>query len=50
VTFSRDRGPAQGRSGTRTVTVTFNGTQYVPMTVNDRAFTLDLATGRPLRD
>lgn len=50
VTFSRDRGPAQGRSGTRTVTVTFNGTQYVPMTVNDRSFTLDLATGRPVRD
>lgn len=50
VTFTRDRGPDQNRTGTRTVTVTFNGTQYVPMSVNGRSFTLDLATGRPVRD
>ena len=50
VSFSRDGSAGPGRSGTRTVTVTFNGTQFVPMTVNDHAFTLDLATGRPVRD
>jgi hypothetical protein len=50
VSFSRDGGAGPGRSGTRTVTVTFNGTQYVSMTVNQRSFTLDLATGRPVRD
>ena len=48
VSFSRD-GRGRGRSGSRTVTVTFNGTQFVPMTVNERSFTLDLATGRPVR-
>lgn len=49
VSFSREgRGP--GRSGSRTVTVTFNGTQFVPMTVNQRSFTLDLETGRPVRE
>jgi hypothetical protein len=32
------------------VGITFNGTQFVPMTVNDREFTLDLATGKPVRD
>jgi hypothetical protein len=50
VTFSREGARGPGRDGARTVTVTFNGTQFVPMTVNDRAFTLDLATGRPVRD
>ncbi|HSJ65033.1 MAG TPA: hypothetical protein VK922_14170 [Gemmatimonadaceae bacterium] len=49
VSFTRD-GAGPGRAGTRTVTVTFNGTQFVPMMVNQRAFTLDLATGRPVRD
>jgi hypothetical protein len=50
VTFSREGPRGPGRDGARTVTVTFNGTQFVPMTVNDRSFTLDLATGRPVRD
>ena len=50
VSFSRDVGPGSGNSGSRTVTVTFNGTQLVPMTVNGREFTLDLATGRPVRE
>ncbi|MDE3173887.1 MAG: hypothetical protein KGN74_12510 [Gemmatimonadota bacterium] len=30
----------------RTVTVTFNGTEFVPMLVGTQAFTLDLATGK----
>ena len=34
------------RSGSRRVLVTFNGTQYVPLLVGDRTFTLDLATGQ----
>lgn len=50
MTFSREGGRGPGRDGARTVTVTFNGTQFVPMMVNDRAFTLDLATGRPVPD
>jgi hypothetical protein len=33
------------RTSTRTSVVTFNGTQFVPLTVNGTAFTLDLATG-----
>lgn len=46
VSFTREGARGMGRSGTRTVTVTFNGTQLVPMTVNGEQFTLDLATGR----
>lgn len=34
------------RSGNRRVLVTFNGTQFVPLLVGDRTFTLDLATGQ----
>jgi hypothetical protein len=49
VTFSRDAGTGQRRSGTRTATVTFNGTQFVPLVVGDRTFTLDLATGKVVR-
>ncbi len=30
----------------RTVTITFNGTRYVPMTIGNTAFTLDLFTGK----
>ncbi len=30
---------------TRTVTITFNGTEFVPLTVGATAYTLDLATG-----
>ena len=37
------------RSRSRRVVVTFNGTSLVPMTVGDRQFTLDLATGRVVR-
>lgn len=48
--FSREGARGPGRTGTRTVSITFNGTQFVPMTVNDRQFTLDLATGKPVRD
>ncbi len=33
------------KTTTRTSVVTFNGTQFVPLTVNGAAFTLDLATG-----
>jgi len=33
------------KTTTRTSVVTFNGTQFVPLTVNGTAFTLDLATG-----
>jgi hypothetical protein len=33
------------KTSTRTSVVTFNGTQFVPLTVNGTAFTLDLATG-----
>ena len=48
--YSREGARGPGRSGTRTISITFNGTQFVPMTVNDRQFTLDLATGKPVRD
>jgi hypothetical protein len=34
----------------RTVVVTFNGTQFVPMVVNGVEFTLDLETRQPARD
>lgn len=39
------KGPFAEGSRTRTATVTFNGTQFVPLIVNEREFTLDLATG-----
>lgn len=50
VNYSREGARGPGRAGSRAVSITFNGTQFVPMTVNDRAFTLDLATGKPVRD
>lgn len=37
-------GPNDGKTVERTVTITFNGTQMVPITVNGKAFTLDLKT------
>ncbi|MGQ0765853.1 MAG: hypothetical protein ACT4OZ_09320 [Gemmatimonadota bacterium] len=41
---------ADGSTGTRTVSVTFNGTQFVPVTVNGETFEFDLASrGRPRR-
>ena len=39
-------GREASRTSSRRVVVTFNGTQFVPMLVGDRQFTLDLATGR----
>ncbi|MEJ7811119.1 MAG: hypothetical protein WKG32_11970 [Gemmatimonadaceae bacterium] len=46
VAASRDRAQGDPQSRTRTATVTFNGTQFVPLVVGDRTFTLDLATGK----
>lgn len=37
-------GPRDGQTVHRTVLVTFNGTRYVPIVVNDQTFTLDLLT------
>lgn len=44
VTVSRE-GPYASGTRTRTVMVRFNGTRFVPLTINGREFTLDLATG-----
>jgi hypothetical protein len=46
VAFHRHGARGGGRSGTRTVTITFNGTRFVPLVVNGHELTLDLATGR----
>lgn len=46
VTQTVEGGRQASRSASRRVVVTFNGTQFVPMQVGDRQFTLDLATGR----
>ena len=46
VTDVRQGDRVDTRSHARRVVVTFNGTQFVPMVVGDREFTLDLATGR----
>ncbi len=37
-------GPNDGKTVERVVVITFNGTQLVPITVNGKAFTLDLKT------
>jgi hypothetical protein len=34
----------------RTITVTFNGTEFVPMTVGSTSYTLDLATGKATKN
>lgn len=47
-TVVRD-GVTRSMSVDKTVTITFNGTQLVPMTVGTRSFTLDLATGKATR-
>jgi hypothetical protein len=39
-------GPRDGQTVNRDVTVTFNGTRYVPAVVNGESFTLDLRTRR----
>ncbi|MGA9836264.1 MAG: hypothetical protein WBQ26_03000 [Gemmatimonadaceae bacterium] len=38
-------GTTRSLTVTRTVTITFNGTEFVPMMVGNTAYTLDLATG-----
>ncbi len=43
-------GPNDGTVRQRTVTITFNGTQLVPITVNGNSFTFDLKTRRIVRD
>jgi hypothetical protein len=48
LSIARD-GARGSRASSRTATVTFNGTQFVPLQIGDRTFTLDLATGRPAR-
>lgn len=50
ISVSRDGDGFQARTRSRTVTVTFNGTQFVPLVVGDRTLTLDLATGKIVRD
>jgi hypothetical protein len=45
VTSARDVAGGSAQPNTRTATVTFNGTQFVPLVVGGQTFTLDLATG-----
>lgn len=37
-------------NNSRSVTITFNGTEFVPMTVGSTAYTLDLATGKATKN
>ena len=48
MTRSIEDGREVSRTVHRRVLITFNGTQFVPMVVGDREFTLDLAAGRPV--
>ena len=48
VTATRD-GAGEPETRSRTATLTFNGTQMATMTVGDRTFSVDLASGRTLR-
>lgn len=50
VTIKITGGPRDGQTVTRTVTITFNGTQFVPIKVNDNTFTFDLKIRRIVRD
>jgi hypothetical protein len=43
-------GPRDGTVRERTVTITFNGTRFVPVKVNDTTFTFDLKTRRIVQD
>jgi len=43
-------GPNEGRVIERLVTITFNGTQLVPITVNGTTYTFDLETRRIVRE
>jgi hypothetical protein len=45
-TVSITGGPNDGATRTRDVTITFDGTQYATVTVNDQTFTVDLAQRR----
>jgi len=49
ISLSRDGEQGSPRARSRTATVTFNGTQLVPLVVGDRTLTLDLATGKVVR-
>ncbi|MFQ5704449.1 MAG: hypothetical protein ACE5HT_10560 [Gemmatimonadales bacterium] len=44
ITVEIIRGLDNTKTRTRTVTIEFNGTQFVPITINGETFTLDLAT------
>ena len=50
VTIKITGGPRDGQTVTRSVTITFNGTQFVPIKVNDDTFTFDLKIRRIVRD
>jgi hypothetical protein len=50
VTVEISGGPRDGQTVTRSVTITFNGTQFVPITVNENTFTFDLKIRRIVRD
>jgi hypothetical protein len=43
-------GPNDGKTRELTVTVTFNGTRFVPITVNGQEYTFDLWRRRIVRD
>lgn len=50
VTVKITGGPHDGETRTRTVLITFNGTQFVPIKVNENTFTFDLRARRIVRD
>lgn len=50
VTVTITGGKHDGKVISRTATITFNGTQFVPIVVNDQTFTFDLRTRRIVRD
>ncbi|MGI9078034.1 MAG: hypothetical protein ACR2G6_12015 [Gemmatimonadaceae bacterium] len=50
ISISRDGEQGGPRIRSRTAMVTFNGTQFVPIVVGDRSLTLDLATGKIVRN
>jgi hypothetical protein len=50
MTIKIEGGPRDGQTVDRTVTVTFNGTQFVPITINGKTFTFDLKTRKIIRD
>ncbi|MFN0177814.1 MAG: hypothetical protein ACKVZ0_03375 [Gemmatimonadales bacterium] len=50
VTVKITGGPRDGQTVTRSVTITFNGTQFVPIKVNENTFTFDLKIRRIVRD